>query len=89
MTTQKKNYTLQDIGRTLDNMDNRLRVVEGWKDKVEIGKAAVSEYIQQQTITKTNKERDSMFSSIKDITPYVILVLGAVAALLYAHAGGK
>lgn len=86
--TTKKDYTNADLWKKMDGMESRVRVIEDWKSGIEIGKAAVSEYILQQATDKTNSDRDSMFKSIKDITPYVILVLAAVAAFIASH-GGK
>lgn len=81
----KKNYTNADIIKRLDGMDNRLSVIEVWKVGQEAGKAAVDEYRRQES----NNNRNSMFDSIKDVTPYAIALLVALAAVLYAHAGGK
>lgn len=87
MAVQKKQYTNNDIMKQLSVMDTRLMVVENWKNGIEIGKAAVAEYIQQQASDKTNKDRDGMYAAVKDLMPYVIGILVAGAALIYLYVG--
>lgn len=82
----KRNYTNADIIKRLEGMDNRLQLMETWKISQEAGRAAVDEYKRQEVNNKNNQDRDSMYSSIKDLMPYVILVLGSIAALIYAYA---
>lgn len=69
-------------------MDSRLQAVETWKISQDAGKAAVDEYRRQESSDRTTKDRDSMVQTIKDLTPYIIAILVAGAALLYTHSGG-
>lgn len=75
-----------DAWRT--SMDGRMNALEVYKISQDSGRAAVDNYITRQAADKANKDRDGLYSAVKDIAPYVVLVLGAVAAILYAHAGG-
>lgn len=86
MAAQKKNYTNADIIKRLDDMGGQLEVL--WNDKLvrDAGRAAVDEYKRQEASERADKSRDGFFDSIKDLMPYIILVLGGLAALIYAYA---
>ena len=89
MTQDKKSYTNADIIKRLDIMDSRLNTLEVWKVAQDAGKAAVDEYRRQETSDAKARNNQSITDTIKEITPYVIAVLAALAAVIYFHTGGK
>lgn len=82
----KKNYTNADIIKRLESMDGRIGAIEIWKLSQEAGRAAVDEYKRQEINDRNNRDRQGLYSGLKDIIPYVVLVLGGLAALIYAYA---
>lgn len=93
--TQKKTYTNTDIIKRLDamdtwrnSMDGRMTALEVYKISQDSGRAAVDDYINRQAVNKNRKDRDSAYSSIKDLAPYVVALLVAIAAYIYTHTGG-
>lgn len=66
-------------------MDGRLGSLETWKISQEAGRAAVDEYKRQEESDKLQRSRNSAYNGVKDLLPYIIAVLGAAAALIYAH----
>lgn len=71
----KKNPTLSDVYKKLDNMDTRLTNLETWKIADDAGKAAVTAYRQEET-------RKSWSQILKDLIP----LIAAVTLLAYAAA---
>lgn len=62
-----------------------------WKRSTEVAKEAVDEYKRQEQQEKLQRTRNSAYNGLKDIAPYIIAVLAAIAALIYARlsSGGK
>lgn len=87
--TPPKNPTNSDIWKKLDVMAADIDVLKTWKISQEAAKTAVDEYRRQEASSHVNQSRDTMFQSVKDITPYAIAVLVALASVLYVHAGAK
>lgn len=88
-SAHKKTYTNTDIIKRLDvmdawrtSMDGRMSALEVYKISQDSGRAAVDNFIARQAAEKANKDRDSVYSTLKDIAPYLILVLGAVATYI-------
>lgn len=82
----KKSYTNADIIKRLDVIDNRLIIVEDWKRGIEIGKAAVDEYKQQEAADHRAKTQSTILDGVKDMLPYIMLALAGAVALIYAYA---
>jgi hypothetical protein len=87
--TAKKNYTNGDIIKRLDDMDNRLGAIEVWKIGQEAGRAAVDEYKRQESKDRSVQATTNVVDTVKTLTPYVIALLVAAAAVLYLHAGSR
>lgn len=68
-------------------MDGRMSALEVYKISQDSGRAAVDAFVTRQAADKANRDRDRAYSSIKDFSPYIILILAAVAAILYAKIG--
>lgn len=82
MATRKKQYTNNDIFKKLDDVDGRLKVVEDWKQGILIGQAAVDEYKKREAADSKN----TILTAIKDLMPYIALIVAGAAAILYAYA---
>lgn len=59
-------------------------VLKDWKRSTEVAKEAVAEYKRQEQSDKLQRSRNTAYNGLKDLTPYIIAVLAAVAALIYA-----
>lgn len=82
----KKTYTNADIIQRLDDMTQRLTTIEDWKRGIEIGKAAVDEYKNQEAAEHRAKTQSTILDGVKDMLPYIMLVLAGAVALIYAYA---
>jgi len=78
----KKNYTNADIYKKLDDMDGRLRILETWKLSQDAGRAAVDEYKLQET----DRNKANVVSGIKDLMPYISIIVVGLAVIVYALA---
>lgn len=67
-------------------MDTRLTALESWKIAQDAGRAAVDEYKRQESNTRQTNSRTGFYDSIKDLMPYIILILGGIAVIIYAYA---
>lgn len=80
--SQKKNPTNGDIYKLLNDMNHRVQVLETWKISQDAGKAAVDEYRRQEA---TNS-RQGLLNGLKDMLPYITLILAGALAAIYAYA---
>lgn len=79
------------IGRVFSTQKKHQEAIDGlieWKRGLDIAKQAVDEYKRQEQSEKMQKARSSAYNGIKDLMPYVVAVLVAVAAYIYVHATG-
>jgi hypothetical protein len=100
-----QNATLNSIARDIKAVNTKvdgvittqtgqrgdIDVLLEWKRSAEVAKEAVAEYKRQEQQDKMTQTRNAAYSGIKDLMPYIIAVLSAIAALIYVHAssGGK
>jgi hypothetical protein len=63
---------------------NDIVVLKDWKRSQEVAKEAVAEYKRQEQSDKLQRSRNTAYNGVKDLMPYIIAVLAAVAALIYA-----
>lgn len=84
--------TLNDqVGRVFATQKDQqadINVLKEWKRSTEVAKEAVAEYKRQEQQDKMQNSKASAYNGIKDMVPYIIAVLAAVAALIYVHAAG-
>lgn len=59
-------------------MDGRIGAIEGWKEKIEIGKAAVDEYKKEEQANRDSGQKREIFKQVG-------IVLTLVAAVLYVY----
>lgn len=85
MAAQQKKYTTTDIYKKMDSFNDRLTVVENWKNNIEVGKAAVDEWKRQEATDSKN----SILTGLKDLMPYIALIIAGVAAIIFAYASRK
>jgi hypothetical protein len=64
-------------------------MLKDWKRSTEVAKEAVAEYKRQELQDKSQRSRDTAYNSIKDVMPYVIALLVAIAAYIYVHTSGS
>lgn len=84
--------TLNDqVGRVFATQKDQqadINVLKEWKRSTEVAKEAVAEYKRQEQQDKMQNSKASAYNGFKDMVPYIIAVLAAVAALIYVHAAG-
>lgn len=87
--------TLNDqVGRVFATQKDQqadINVLKEWKRSTEVAKEAVAEYKRQEQQDKMQSSKTSAYNGVKDLMPYVVAVLVAVAAYIYviASRGGK
>lgn len=59
-------------------MNQRIGVLENWKEKIEIGKAAVDEYKKEEKTNRDSNQRREIFKQAG-------VVLALIAAVLYVY----
>lgn len=100
-----QNATLNSIARDVKTLNGKVDGVLGtqklqqadidilkeWKRSTEVAKEAVAEYKRQEQQDKMQNSKTSAYNGIKDLMPYLVAVLVAVAAYIYvlASRGGK
>lgn len=82
------------IGRVFSTQKKHQEAIDGlveWKRGLDIAKQAVDEYKKQEQTEKMQHSRSAAYNGVKDLMPYLIAVLVAVAAYIYvlASRGGK
>lgn len=89
----KKTYTNADIikrfdaqDKRLDDMSSEIVILKDWKMTQDIGKAAVDEYRRQEAKDRDEKNKSTIYNSVKDLLPYITLLLAGVTAIIYAYA---
>jgi len=84
--------TLNDqVGRVFATQKDQqadINVLKEWKRSTEVAKEAVAEYKRQEQQDKMQNSKASAYNGLKDMVPYIIAVLAAIAALIYVHAAG-
>lgn len=75
---QKKNPTNADIYRKLDDVSNRVGVLEEWKRGLDIAKQAVDEYKKDEQSRRESNQR-------REVLKQVGIILALVAAVLYVY----
>lgn len=92
----KRNPTNSDIMRELkaqrENFNDMRTDVNGlldWKQKMDWTKEAVDEYKRQEMADKATNTKQGILSAVKDMLPYISLILAGAAAIVYAHASSK
>lgn len=75
--TPKKNPTLSDVYKKLDNMDTRLDTVEKWQSTEDITRKAISNYRKDEQQTTKSKQVAQL---LRDLSPLII----ALTVLVYA-----
>lgn len=93
MAGHKKNYTNADIIKEvglargdIKDVSDRVTALEGWKQKMDWTKEAVDEYKRQEAADKSTTTRQTIYNGIKELLPYISLILAGLAAIVYAHA---
>lgn len=102
---QNQNATLNSVAKDIKTISSKvdgLISVQGkqqidisnlleWKRSTEVAKEAVAEYKRQEQQDKMQTSKTSAYNGVKDLMPYVVAVLVAIAAYLYvvASKGGK
>lgn len=76
--TPKKNPTLADVYRKLDNMDSRLDLVEKWQSTEDITRKAITQYRQDEQQTTKSKQISQL---LKDLSPLIV----ALTVLVYTY----
>lgn len=100
-----QNATLNSIAKDVKAFNSKIDGVIGtqkkhqeaidglieWKRGLDIAKQAVEEYKRQEQADKMQNSKSAAYNGVKDLMPYVVAVLVAVAAYLYviASKGGK
>ena len=100
-----QNATLNSIAKDVRNLNDQvgrvfstqkeqqadIDVLKEWKRSSEVAKEAVAEYKRQEQQDKMQQTKTAAYNGVKDLMPYIVMVLTAVAALIYVHAsaGGK
>lgn len=82
------------VGRVFSIQKKHQEAIDGlveWKRGLDIAKQAVDEYKRQEQTDKIQHSKNAAYNGVKDLMPYVVAVLVAVAAYLYvvASKGGK
>jgi hypothetical protein len=97
-----QNATLNSIAKDVKSLNDQMgrvfstqkdqqadiNVLKEWKRSTEVAKEAVAEYKRQEQQDRMQNSKTSAYNGVKDLMPYVIAVLAAVAALIYVHAAG-
>lgn len=97
-----QNATLDSIAKDVKNLNDQvgrvftaqkdqqadINVLKEWKRSTEVAKEAVAEYKRQEQQDRMQNSKASAYNGFKDMVPYIIAVLAAVAALIYVHAAG-
>jgi ubiquitin len=97
-----QNATLNSIAKDVRSLNSKVDSISGaqniqqadinilkeWKRSTEVAKEAVAEYKRQEQQDRMQNSKASAYNGFKDIVPYIIAVLAAVAALIYVHAAG-
>lgn len=78
MAAKKIQPTNSDIIREIQKMNSRLGVLESWKERIEIGKAAIDEYKKEEKINRDSNQRREIFKQTG-------IVLALIAAVLYVY----
>lgn len=76
--TPKKNPTLADVYKKLDNMDSRLNMVEKWQSTEDITRKAVAQYRKDEQQTTKSKQVSQL---LRDLSPLII----ALTILVYNY----
>lgn len=97
-----QNATLNSISRDIKALNGKVDSVSDtqkeqrtdiddlleWKRDTEKAKTIIEEYKRQEQQDKMQAARNSAYNGVKDLMPYLVAVLVAVAAYIYVHASG-
>lgn len=75
---------VQGVIATQATQQGDIKNLTDWKRSTEVAKEAVDEYKRQEQQDKLQHSRNSAYNGVKDLMPYIIGVLAAIAALIYA-----
>lgn len=86
MTAQKKQYTNNDLWKKMDTMEGRLGAVEKWQYDSDYQKKIIADFVAEQNASKRDKDRDGLYSTLRDAGPWVLIILAGLATIIYAYA---